>query len=316
MKKYALLTAAAAILALTACNSNETPTTNGPLEIKLKSGLVTQTRAAHGLDTQLAASEVVHVWIDDAGNAENLYADCALTADAGGNLSGAPMYFPSTGNAVDIYAVHGTFATTDLPEFWSTSAVHTVASNQLSAGGGYAASDLVYSKTTGVARTSSAVCLEFKHLLSKLEVVLVSGAGAPSIAKVEVINTRLQASLTPDKATDNFTVAATGATGENPIEIDNGVTAKSYADQADSDEGKVLNEAVIVPQSLGSGTPFIRVTTTQGGVLVYALEKATTFEPAKKYRYTITANLTGLTVSSTISAWGATPAETGEATMD
>lgn len=52
MKNYILLTAAA--LMLGACSNDENlDNPNGPVELRLTSGLEVQTRAAHGLNTQL-----------------------------------------------------------------------------------------------------------------------------------------------------------------------------------------------------------------------------------------------------------------------
>lgn len=191
---------------------------------------------------------------------------------------------------------------------------HTVAIDQKSAittaGAGYQGSDLVFAKSESVARTSETVNLSFKHLLSKIEVVLVQGNGTPSIAKVEILNTKLNALYTPSK-TEDFSVTAGGeiAMNRNPIEIDKGTTEASIAENDNSDEGKVFNEAIIVPQTLNKGTEFICITTTAGGVLIHKLAAETTFEAGKRYRYTITAHLTGLEVYSSITDWGA-PVET------
>lgn len=300
MKRSAIIYAMAA-LALTACSNDENlDNLNSPVELRLTSGLEVQTRATHNLDTQLKNGEKVHVWVDDATTDENLYVNNTLTADGGGSFTGGqPMYFPSTGNGVDIYAIHGNFGA-DFTDFWSAEQTHTIAQDQKSSGDGYAKSDLVYAKHTNVARTKQAVNLEFRHLLSKIEVVLVQGEGKPTIEKVEILNTKLDAKFTPSK-TDDFTLTASGES--NPIVIDTDLTSKT--DAAGTDESKKkLNETIIVPQDLTNGTPFIRVTTTEGGELIYRLSENKTFDPAKKYRYTVIANLTELkVVSAKITDW-------------
>lgn len=300
MKQSAIIYAMVA-LALTACSNDENlDNLNDPVELRLTSGLEVQTRATHNLDTQLKNGEKVHVWVDDATTDENLYVNNTLTADGGGSFTGGqPMYFPSTGNGVDIYAIHGNFGA-DFTDFWSAEQTHTIAQDQKSSGDGYAKSDLVYAKHTNVARTKQAVNLEFRHLLSKIEVVLVQGEGKPTIEKVEILNTKLDAKFTPSK-TDDFTLTASGES--NPIVIDTDLTSKT--DAAGTDESKKkLNETIIVPQYLTNGTPFIRVTTTEGGELIYRLPENKTFDPAKKYRYTVIANLTELkVVSAKITDW-------------
>lgn len=310
MKKYLLFILAA--LALTACSNDENSDTNAPVELRLTSSLDVQTRATHNLDTQLENGEQVHVWVDDAITDKELYADNILTAGDNGALTdGDLMYFPETGNGVDIYAIHGNWGSTALTDFWGTEQTHSVEQDQKSSGSGYAQSDLVYVKKTDVARGSNptTVNLTFAHLLSKVEVVLVRGAGYPNISKVEILNTKLDAKFTPNKES-GITATADGTidgTTLNAIEIDQTLTSRSNATGTDESK-KNLNEAVIVPQTLASGTAFIRITVGDGE-LIYRLKEETTFAPATKYRYTITANLTGLEVTATITPWNP---ETGD----
>lgn len=313
MKATNYILFAAAAIALAACSNDGLPgdDPNVPVEIRLTSGLEVQTRTSHNLDMMLKPGEQVHVWVDDAGNMAELYKDRELTAGDNGALTGETMYFPQTGNAVNIYAIHGNFEEdTDWTggDFWATEITHTVAQNQKSGEDGYAKSDLVYAQVNNVARTKEAINLQFSHLLSKIEVVLVKGAGSPRISKMEILNTKLEAVFTPDKQ-NNFEVTKNGTDGGNPIEIDTDLT--SAADAAGTEESKKnLNEAIIVPQDLTQGTAFIRVTTAEGGELIYRLPEDKTFDPAKKYRFTVTANLTELkVVNAEITDW--TP-ETGD----
>lgn len=305
MKNYILFAAAALMLA--ACSNDENlDNPNGPVELRLTSGLEVQTRNSHNLDTRLKSGEKVHVWVDDTQSEESQYANRILTAGGSGNLTGdAPMYFPETGNGVDIYAIHGNFAQdVDFTNFWGVEQTHSVAQDQKSSGNGYAQSDLVYARKMDASRAGNptTVNLTFTHLLSKVEVVLVRGAGNPNISKMEILNTKLDAKFTPAKAEENITVTVSGTEGENPIEIDKDLTNSGDATGMNESQKK-LNEAVIVPQDLDVNTPFIRVTLIEGGKLIYKLKKKTTFAPATKYRYTITANLTGLEVNATITPW-------------
>lgn len=319
MKTTLIITIAAAALAMAGCNSNEVPD-NGPVQLRLTSGIKVQTRATHSLDRQFKTGEVIHLWVDDAKDTqaqvdrENLYEDNKLTADGSGNLTGrSPMYFPQTGNGVNIYALHTNAAISGA--FPATELTHTVAADQkittTTAGNGYQGSDLAFAKSTGVARAKNPVALTFTHLLSKVEVVLVTGNGSPEISKMEILNTKLEAKFTPDKTTP-FAVTAAGVPA--PIEIDPEVTSSVNA-EGNNEALKKLNEAVIVPQTLAENSPFIQLTTTGGGILTYPLAASATFEAGKKYRYTVTANLTGLTVTSEITEWGDGGTVVGNAEM-
>ena len=304
MKKKYLLFAAAA-LTLAAC-SNDENLNDGPVELRLSSGIEVQTRTTHNLDIQLKDGEQVHVWVDDANTGTALYNNNLLSKGNGGALTGGDaMYFPPSGS-VDIYALHGDVTLAD--NAYPTSALtHTVANDQRStvttAGEGYQGSDLVYAKAEDIQRTTTPttiVPLTFYHLLSKVEVVLIQGTGdgnfLQSITSLQVLNTQPTANFTLDKATaaDAITVTASGTAA--PISLDTDVSASS----AEADQ--VLNEAIIVPQTINSGTPFIRVQTSES-TFTYNLVNNTTFESGKKYKYIVTVRETGLEVDSNINDW-------------
>lgn len=141
-----------------------------------------------------------------------------------------------------------------------------------------------------------------------MEVVLLKGKGDFDISKVEILNTKKSAEFTPVKESD-WSVTAVGNTVD--ITIDHDVIAT-----ADKDTDPAINEAIIVPQTLEKDTEFIKVTTTEGGTLVYKLPQGTTFESNKCYRYVLTANLTDLNVTATISEWTPADPESGDTEME
>ena len=196
---------------------------------------------------------------------------------------------------------------------------HQIAQDQQSSTDGYAKSDLLYAKTSltkeNAKSSGGAVALPFKHLLSKIEVVLKKDVSLENatISKVEILNTKLEGTFTPSK-TAEFSVTVSGSEGDNPIEIDRDITDSSGSDK--------LNEAIIIPQTISEGTAFIRVTLSTGSVLTYLLDdgnsgtSSVSFASGAKYRYTITAKLTGLTVTSSISSWSGNSSASGEATIN
>lgn len=103
------MTMAAAALVLAACNSEETDTWAG--EIRLSSGVETQqvTRSiATGLQGNQIANDVhVGFFINEnvEKDATTTYTqNLDYTANGSGGFSGTAVYFPQSGNGVNIYA--------------------------------------------------------------------------------------------------------------------------------------------------------------------------------------------------------------------
>ena len=273
---------AAAVLALAACRKEgpapeiiyTSADSDAPMELRLTSSP----------DRQLPQGGTVYVWMDNTWSGDSMYSNVILTAGSDGTLTGdQAMHFLQSGNTANIYAIHGNFGTADLTNFWDTEHTHTVAQDQRTGGSGHAQSDLAFAKSMNAtpAGNPTTVPLTFNSLLSTVEVVLVQGAGNPTVSKVEILNTRLEAKFTPSK-TDAFSVSVSGTEGENAIQTDVSMTLNNYTEGEE-----ILNEAFIVPQTLEKGTDFIRVTTTGGDELIYTLPDDKTFKPGEKYRYPI-----------------------------
>ena len=278
---------AAAVLSLMACTKEKRIDALDPNSTLNPEGLV-ELRLTSSSGTQMPEGETVHVWVDDFKTYERLYRNNTMTSGSGGALTGSPMYFPATGHPADIYAIHGNFGEIDYMYFWGVEQTHIVVQDQRTGSSGYALSDLAFAKSVNVAPEGNptTVPLTFNRLISKVEVVLVAGSGSSTVSKVEIINTLLESKLTPSK-TDDFIAIASGPTGENPIEIGTGMTSADDAGSLD-DSKKTINQAIIVPQTLEKGTNFIRITTNEGTEQIYQLPNATTFEPGKTHRFTVT----------------------------
>ena len=303
----------ATALALSGCSKEgDTPAdSNSGSEIRLTSGVQVQSRAGTAPDTQIANGERVAVYVDEATSpAAQLYGNNVLTADGNGGFSGGTsMYFPASGKNVDIYAYH-TNAT--LAEAFPASIEHSVAADQT---GGYVSSDLLYAARTGVKHTTSAVDLTFHHLLSKVDVTLTPGKGLKDTdlegAVITIENTRLKATFTPDKTAAVADQSARAAMVK-PAENNNDAASVKILTATASN---LSASAVIVPQTLATGTKFIKVTLANGNKLSYKLTAETTFGSGKKHQYAITVNLTELTVTSGIDNWNPVGSVYDEATM-
>lgn len=310
-------TIAATALFLTACSNEVNLIDNWDGRIHLSSNVVTLTRATHNLDEQIAENEKVWLYVDkmvEPTTTTKIY-DKELAADGSGNFTGDDnMFYPADAASISLYALHvnaveSSGSATTRPTDFPGALTHKVEQNQKKSGGSYAKSDLLFAKVASktkdnVKDASGTIELEFSHLLSKIEVVLKNGTGMNdiTITEVKILNTQLKGSFTPDKSNDISVTAVSEniAEDKNAIEIDCDVTESSAQSGSES-----LNEGIIIPQTLNENDAFIQVTLSTGGVLTYKLgaDDNKTFAAGSRYRYTITANLTGLEVTSTISNW-------------
>lgn len=331
MKTRLFMTMAAATLILAGCSNDENETVNnGPVELRLTSGVTVQQARAYTAtqSTSISEGEVVSVWVDDAGTtstATPLYQAIQLKATNNNGFTGDDMYFPATGNNIDIYAIHGNFRTPfSKNDAFPTDAVdYEVKANQSNATD-YTNSDLLYAYEKNVARKGNPTTKEltFYHMLSKLELAIKIGKGAPELAVSDAVklgDVMLSGKFTP----------STSATMSNQSERAGMLGTATSATPGDMTLGQVTcsdftesdvfyNEAILVPQDMiGKKLTF---TLKNGGTLTYTIpafesKSDATFESGKKYLYHITINLTGLTVTSKIVDWTPVTAVSGDAEM-
>jgi hypothetical protein len=256
------------------------------------------------------------VYVDEAAGTQ-LYSKNLLTASGSGSFTGGTtMFFPQTGNNVDIYAFH-TNATlgNDYP---TAELTHTVSATQTDQDN-YVGSDLLYARSAGVARTTNTVNLLFYHLLSKVQIAIMPGTGLTADdlkgATITIESTKLEAKFTPDKATTAaataFAITSDGSA--TPITV----LSTSVANDVSTDFGTGVkyHDAITVPQTVTAGEPLIKIGLATGGVLYYKPLQNVTFVSGKKFIYHITVNLNSLTVTSTIQDWTSEASVPGDATM-
>ena len=296
-RNYLLLAAAA--LAFAACGNDETDNWNG--EIRLRSGLDVQqtTRATTAIQaTQFESGENIDVYITEAttGTATTTYdSPLVYTVGDGGALSTTKQpYYPSSGNGVNIFAVYpkGTSLTSGSGSF-------TIKEDQ-SDDANYKASDLMTGAPSQnpVVRTEQNIQVKFTHRLTKIDISLTAGDGFAdsdlSSAVVYITNTLPEVTFSANGAS-----LGTAAGDAADIKVCTG-TAGS---------------AIIVPQTVSSGTGFIKVV-AGGGSYVYSLSSDITFAGGGAHTYNITVNKTGLSVTSNIAAWTTGGSTSGSATME
>lgn len=326
MKAKLFVTMAAATMILAGCSNDENePVDNWNGEIRLSSGVTTQTRA-NTQATQIQSGEFVYVWADKAPATPDHIKAWTLTAGSSNDFTGNPQYYPTDGSNLDFYALHGNFAPgafmENTTEFPTTAIVHSVEADQSNTDmKNYAKSDLLYAVKKDVARSSSVVQLPFYHMLSKVEVALKSGDGNPNLtgATVTIVGTQLKADFTLDKDVTMTEQSARAAMiaiteGDNdaaPITVRT-VTTNNF------DTNTEYGEAVVLPkQTINAKTAFIQVKLSNNAVFTYKIPdgEPLTLESGKKYTYKITVNQSGLTVTSEIKDW-TSEVKTGNAEMD
>lgn len=315
------MTMAAATMILAGCSNDENESTdNWNGEIRLTSGVTPQTRA-NTQATQILSGETVYAWVDKASPTTDYIKAWLLTAGSSNSLTGSSQYYPTDGSSLDFYALHGNFKSTTFTEnttaFPTSAIVHSVEADQSNTNmEAYAKSDLLYAAKKSVAHSKTAVALTFYHMLSKVEVALKAGDGNPDLtgATVTIEGTKLKADFTPAKSA---TLPTDCADMVSPTTASNDVAPITIGNATCTDfSSPTYNEAIIVPQTLANGTPFIKVTLSDNASLVYTLEAQTEFKSGKKYIYQITAKKTGLEVTSTIADWEAVGSPTaGDAVM-
>lgn len=339
MKTKAFMAMAALALVAAACNNDDEITDNWNGEIRLSSGLEAQQTGTRSISTdlqgiQIAANNHVGFFINEnvASDATTTYTqNLDYTANGSGGFSGTTVYFPQSGNGVNIYA----YAPWKTGLALNGSYAFTVAADQ-SSNDNYIASDLLwgqpmkedpenggsYITANPVARTKENVPVSFSHLLSKIEVELIAGNGLNADnfkgATLYILNTKPGTSLT---LSSGVISGASDASGEGASAYNDGIIAAKYG----TDQTPTLTAAaIVVPQTVTKGTKFMKLHLATGGDLYYTLPDGDsaqnlTLESGKIYKYKITVNLTGLTVTSSITAWktiGDGNPITGTATME
>lgn len=303
------ITALTALLALAACGDRLQ--TSEPVELRFTSGLQMQTRAAYvsTQNTQIVSGEKVYAWVDEAvptpGTPVEYVHAWELTADGSGALNGTRQNYPNSGYPVNAYALHGDFGsaiTAGTTTFPTAALTHSVGTNQ-GTQAALAKSDLLWASGTGLVRQTAAHTLTFSHLLAKIEVYLVAGTGTTDTelesAVVTIQNTIPTATVTLSKS-----AAPTVAVTTDPVS-DITCFAQTETDQTVTIGGVPqpahrFAEAVIVPQAVNND--FIKV--SLGATAYYTAKVNTTFAAGNRYSYYVVVNKAGISLTTTITAWG------------
>ena len=327
------------------------------VEIKLGSNLSATTRAYTATQGNvIATNEYVYAWIDDAGSTSPAVAaseyvkgwelQAAAPANVGDpqalNSTGTTKYyFPSSGRNINVYALHGNFnnSITDGSTTWATfssTLTHSVLADQ-NTSGNYEKSDLFCAHLLNQAKTSNALQLPFKHVLSKVEVYLFLGAGVTAtdlsgISSITLKNPELTGNVTltkPTTASSNVASVAVPSTsnkGDITMKLQTDASGvdktteiaslSGFAPAGGDKKAYAFGEAIIIPQTIGDTTTptpvnFISINFSAGGSLIAKV--AQKFDPGTKYSFFIIVNRTGLQLTATLTDWTSGGTITGTA---
>ena len=329
-----MMAASAVLTGLTACSSDDAaPAAQQTREIRLGTTVGDVTRSNDA--TNLLNGDTVYVWTDmvnpstTPATVTEYFNAWALKANGVGGLStlaaGNQKLFPAT-NMLNFYALVGNFGKrtveeqqvpmitdgeTELP---TTGILHTVLDDQTTAEA-YYKSDLMYAVKLEQEPVSDAVILPFKHLLSRIQVVLVPGNGMTTTdltgATVELLNLYRQVTFSPDKSKDftsasdlasMISIQALVAQQGNILMSTN--TVATSADAIGDANKTAYADAIVVPQTIAKGTQFIHVS-YMGRDTYYRIpdgdsDQPLVLESGKQYRFRLVCDRLGDTYLSDI----------------
>lgn len=190
------------------------------------------------------------------------------TAGNGGALVGGTIYWPEESVYIRAYAPYN--------------ASWTGAGNQIfslqtdqSTDEGYLQSDLLYGvpAVNPINKQSEPVSVGFVHKLSKINIDFTMTTDGPSLrgATVEILN--VLSNINFDPSSGRLGAAIGNTTSIKIAEYSSGMT------------GNFTCSALVVPQTIASGSEFIRVTDINGIVYEYKINKETVFEEGNIYNY-------------------------------
>ena len=341
MKKYLIIVTVVALAVLSACsgeNSQEQKKYHDNAEqlpIKLGSSLGDETRSNNA--TNLINGDTVWVWTDMINGATQAVGEYfkawALKANGVGGLStlqaGNTKLFPAT-NVLNFYAMVGNFGKVTEGEriglpmidaendpLPTTGIRHTVMSDQTTPEA-YYKSDLLYAVVKNQEPISESVVLPFKHLLSRVQVVLVAGNGMTASdlgsATVKLLNMKRQIAFNPDKEADFSSQSALAGmlSWSNLFQTSDilmGTNVVAKASDATAVNSTVYADAIVVPQTIAKGANFIQVSYL-GRDTYYRIpnginDEPLTLESGKQYRFRLIANRIGTNyqMTVTVSDW-------------
>ena len=147
--------------------------------------------------------------------------------------------------------------------------------------GAYEASDFLWAKAEGVAKSDGAVSLQMKHSMSRLVVKIMAGeeyiGSLPSDATVHLHSTVTDAQLS----------LANGSVVKDPYGGAHSIKMRNLGIRNFAEGQAVVYEAIVVPQMLETSVPLLEINSKS---VSYLLEDMFNFKPGVSYTYTAVLN--------------------------
>lgn len=287
-----LLIAITTGIIFSSCSKDEELTgteSNEQTQIRLTSAINQLATRSTAQNTQIESGQEVGLVVANNPFTAVLYDNIKLTADGSGGFTyPSTMYYPSDGAKVDLMAYHPyNESVTGIGSAYTfgIQADQTLKANYLN-------SDVLFGSVEHVSRTTSAVPIEFNHLFSKLTFTVKKGNGASleGLSSIEVLGLSNEALVDFEKRS---VVADGTATTINVYNVPTGTASDLQLTGA---------AAIVVPQTVKAGQTLLRVTIGDV-VYLYAPTAALELAMGTAYNYTITVNMAGITVTSSIVDW-------------
>lgn len=274
----------AAVTLFGSCGNDDEPDVT-PQAVRFTSSINQPSSVLKAANDSWAANDRIGIYMNAATSANNavnkqyttLTGSSAFTA-----IAGEDIYYPENGENVNFIAYYPYVSGLSGMDYPVTVATQT---NQ-------PAIDLLYSNNaTGKNKTSGDVTLNFTHKLSKVIIKTIPGTG---LSEADFAAMTMRISGVNTTATFNLSDGTLGAGGNPAPIIPLPVTiGKEY-------------EAILLPATFTTAgdlkMEFI-LNNANSDVYAWKCPANETFEPGKKYTYTMTLGRTGVTFTCTITDW-------------
>lgn len=294
---------------------------NDLVEIKLAPSIINGSvsawtrEASASTATAVAEGDTLRLCVNDHGASDysRLYLQ-KITAGTNGKMAGeTAMYFPTSGNNVDLYAYRGVYTITSNKtnesdkvgkEIIKDGTTFSVSVNyDQSTADNYKRSDFIFGQKLDQQRTKDTIKITLGHVLSRI-VVKVKGSSDIAGQNMKLTGIKVNDAI----INGTYTLGSNANTWSNSASNDSIKDVYIYKSTSGTDitDSQIVEDgAVIIPQAMKDKV--LEFTTygtngSDGKSFTYKFPDIT-FVAGKSYNYTVTLSSFGLNVSAEITDW-------------